>query len=87
MARGVASTLKSAIQQLEKDRDRIQKQIVTLKGLLADNGSVPTTQTGTTRHGGRKRRRMTAEQRAAVGKRMKAYWAKRRAGKKKGKAG
>jgi hypothetical protein len=88
MARDVTSNLKLAIQQLEKDRDRIQGQIDSLKRILAENGTSPGRDVITGKRPGRRgRRQMSAKERAAVGKRMKAYWAKRRAArKKKGKA-
>ena len=85
MARDVASTLKSAIQQLEKDRDRIQGQIDSLKRILAANGSPSGGNVVADERPRRGRRRMSAKERAAVGKRMRTYWAKRRAAKKQGK--
>ena len=77
----ISSTLRRAIVDLENQRSTIDRQIATLRSVLGV-GAVRNT-----RRVGLRRRRtpMSAAQRAAVGKRMKAYWAKRReAASKKG---
>lgn len=78
MAIDVSVTLRQALEKLESDRARIDRQIVGLKQALAagnsrDGGPMPAK--GSARRG---RRQMSPAQRKAVGERMKAYWAKRR---------
>ena len=79
----VSATLKAALGQLEAERDRIDRQIAALRTALGESGGgrhgrPPARKTTTKR---RRRKGMSAAARKAVSKRMKAYWAKRRAGK------
>jgi hypothetical protein len=73
----VTATLKKALAQLEAERSRIDHQLRSIHTVLGQSGS--TQRTG--------RRPMSPAQRKAVGLRMKAYWAKRRAGKAAGRVG
>ena len=73
MAIDVTKTLRAALTTLEAEGQRIAKQIAAIRGLVGGNHGV--------RRG--RRRRMSSASRAAVSRRMKAYWAKRRAAKKK----
>ena len=77
----VTRTIRQALSQLESERERLDRQIRTLRGAL--DGTAVTR--GVAAGGGRRRRRMSAEARRAVSQRMKAYWAARRAKKSKGK--
>ena len=77
MAFDVSLTLRRAISDLEAQRDRMDRQIAAVRGALGVGGA------GTTRTAGARRRKpMSAAARALVSRRMKAYWAKRRASKK-----
>ena len=70
MAVNVTPTLRTALRRLESERSRIDRQVTALRGALNTAG-----------HSGPARRRkpMSAAARKAVGRRMKAYWAKRKA--------
>jgi Flp pilus assembly protein CpaB len=74
----VQKTLRSALGQLEVEKARIERQMASLR--LALRGA------GASGAGGRRRQRstMSPAARRAVSKRMKAYWAKRRAAAGKG---
>ena len=65
-----SDTVQRIIAELTAERDRLDRAIKALGGESSGGGKRP----------GRKP--MSAAQRAAVGKRMKAYWAKRRKGRK-----
>jgi hypothetical protein len=75
MPANVTATLRKALSQLEAERSRIDHQLGLIHAVLGQAGS--TQRTG--------RRRMSPAERAAVSRRMKAYWAKRRAATKKPK--
>ena len=81
----VDRTLRVALRKLTAERARIDRQIAALENALGLD------QTGTQSRGGarraRARKRMSAAARKATSRRMKTYWAKKRAGagKKKGK--
>jgi hypothetical protein len=83
----VMATLRKAVQELEAERARTDRQLAALRVVLSTwdgargrvDGALPQVST-------RRRRRMNAAARRAVSQRMKAYWAKRRASAKgKGK--
>ena len=83
----VDATLRTALGELEAERNRIDRQIAALKAALGETGrrrkkpgrpAVPSGQKTTRK---RRRRKFTAAQRKEVSQRMKAYWAKRKAGK------
>lgn len=69
----VQKTLKTALGQLEMEKARIERQMASIR--LALRG------TGAAGLGAKRRTRssMSPAARRAVSKRMKAYWAKRRA--------
>lgn len=76
MATDVRSALRKTLDSLKSDRSKIDGQITALQTALgALDGQ---RRTGAPR---RRRSKMSAEARKAIGKRMKAYWAKRRAGR------
>ena len=82
----VSGTLRKALQELESEKNRIEGQIAAIQSVLGGGG----TRRGR-RPGGAGRKPMSAAARRAVSRRMKTYWAKRRAakakmGKKEGRA-
>ncbi len=77
MAMNVEATLRTALKSLQAERDKIHHQVTALRTALGD-GVISMTPRG--------RRRMSAAARKAVSRRMKAYWAKRRAAGSKAKA-
>lgn len=74
MADNVSSIVRKALANLNSEKARLDRQIAALEGALggldgrARRGAAP-----------RRRRKMSAAARKAIGVRMKAYWAKRRA--------
>lgn len=83
----VTRTLRQALNELQSERDRIERQIRSIRAVLDGAGDG---RGGARGGGGRRRRRsMSAAARRAVSQRMKAYWASRRSakgGRGKGKA-
>jgi hypothetical protein len=80
MLLSVTAALRKALQQLEAERQRLDRQIAAIRAILdesrdrrgrAPRGAGPLPNT--------KRRRMSVAARRAISQRMKAYWAKRRA--------
>lgn len=86
----ITKTLRKALKELQAEREKIDSQIAAIERVLVTDSRGPG---GRARRPakGRKRTRkpMSAAARKAVGRRMKAYWAKRReqAAKAKEKAG
>jgi hypothetical protein len=74
----LTALLRKALHQLELEKQRIDHQITTLRAALRALGG-----SDTSARSQRRQPRMGAAARRAIGKRMKAYWAKRRAGRKK----
>jgi hypothetical protein len=70
----VVKTLRTALGQLESEKARIERQMASIRLALKGAGSAGSS-------AGRRRGRssMSPAARRAVSKRMKAYWAKRRA--------
>jgi hypothetical protein len=85
MANDITTTLRQALGKLSSQRQQLDRQISAIEGALGALGGG--SQGGGARRG---RRTMSPAARRAVGRRMKAYWAKRKAeaakGKGKGKA-
>ncbi len=89
MVTKIGTTLRQAVADLEKEKARIDKQIVALRNAVAVVDVVggrgrrkvgPVRPAGAVKRGRPKARKpMRAAQRKAVSQRMKAYWAKRRA--------
>ena len=80
MANEVSTTLRKALGKLNSQKAQLDRQISAIEAALGVLG-------GRARaNGPRRRRSMSAAARRAIGKRMKAYWAKRRAGAAKGRA-
>jgi len=78
MANNVQGVIEKALTNLRSEKSRIDRQISALQTALtvvrntgSDHAVAP-----------RPRRKMSAEARRALAKRMKAYWAKRRAAAK-----
>lgn len=67
----VTRTLQHALSQLQAERDRIDRQLRTIRAALGGDGRGAAAR--------RHRRPMSAAARRAVSQRMKAYWASRRA--------
>jgi hypothetical protein len=76
MATSVTVTLQRALRELGAERQRIVRQIGAIQLVLngGRNLAVPAR---------RRRSKMSAAARAAVSRRMKAYWAKRRTAARK----
>lgn len=74
----VMTTLKQALTELMRERERVERQIAAIQSVLSAAG-------GGRRPGRRGRKPMSASARRAVAARMKAYWAKRRAAKSRAK--
>jgi Arc/MetJ-type ribon-helix-helix transcriptional regulator len=70
----VIALLRDALRTLQAERDRVTGRIAAVRAAL-DGGPASTSTTTVTRRG---RRPMSAAERAAASRRMKAYWAKRR---------
>jgi hypothetical protein len=81
----VNATLRNALGQLEAERNRIDRQIAALRMALGESGGSrrgrPPGANRAQKVRRRRRKAMSAAAKKAVSKRMKAYWAKRRAGK------
>lgn len=87
MTASVTSALRKELHQLEKDRERIDRQIGALRSVLDETGPARTLASrAKPKRRTPKRRPMSAAARRAVSQRMKAYWEKRKAGSGKGKA-
>ncbi len=87
MAANVMSTLRKALRQLEKERERIDRQIGAIRSMLDNAGSTKVgASRGTAAGSKRARRPMSVAARRAVSQRMKAYWEKRKAAAGKVKA-
>ena len=69
----VTAILRTALRRLETERDRVDRQMGALRVAL-DSPSAPPKVS-------RRRRPMSGAARRAVSRRMKAYWAKRKAAK------
>ena len=79
MADQIAITLRKALGKLAAQKARLDRQISAIEAALGALG-------GSLRaNGARGRKGMSAAARRAIGKRMKAYWAKRRAEAARGK--
>jgi len=81
----VRAPLRKALGQLEAEQQRIDREMAAVRAALealGDRGR--RTPAPPTRAKVPRRRRMSAAARRAVSRRMKAYWAKRRAVRTKG---
>jgi hypothetical protein len=87
----VTSNLRQALAKLTAEKQRIERQAAAIQeALRAVNGTGGGRRSAgasvVSRGATRGRRRMSPAERKAVGRRMKAYWAKRKAGRKGRKA-
>lgn len=80
MANEITVTLRRALTKLSSQKQRLDGQISAIETALGALGRAP--QAGAPRG----RRRMSPAARRAIGRRMKAYWAKRKADAARGKA-
>ena len=87
MMASVTSALRNALRQLEKERERIDRQISAIRSVLKESANAtklaPLASPSRSKP---KRRQMSAAARRAVSQRMKAYWEKRKAAAGKVKA-
>lgn len=79
MATKVTATLQQALRELQAERQLVERRIIAIQAVLSGG-----------RNSGRparpsRRQTWNAAARTAVSRRMKAYWAKRRAAEAKGK--
>ena len=81
MANDITATLRRELGKLTSQRRRLDQQVSALETALGALGRSPQ---AARRRGGR--RTMSPAARRAVGKRMRAYWAKRKADAARGKA-
>ena len=80
MANDITATLRKALGRLSSQKAQLDRQIAAIETALGALGRSP--QRAGARRGGR---RMSPAAKRAVSRRMKAYWAKRRAEANKGK--
>jgi hypothetical protein len=80
MPADVTTVLRKALSELESQKSRLDRQIAALHAAL-DGDAPATSAPNRTPSPSRRRRRMSAAARRAVGLRMKAYWANKRASK------
>jgi hypothetical protein len=86
MLASLTATLRKALQQLEAERRRLDRQIAGIRSVLEESGDRGRRASPSPRPRPKaKRPRMSVVARKAVSQRMKAYWAKRRAALAKGK--
>ena len=76
MANDITATLRKALGRLTSQKERLDRQISAIETALGALGRSPQAA------GARRGKRMSPAARRAIGKRMKAYWAKRRAANK-----
>ncbi len=82
----VTTTLRKALTELEGERKRIDHQVAAIKNALTTlAGRPPREGHRAARPRKAAKRSMSAAARKAVSRRMKAYWATRKAGAAKGK--
>lgn len=87
MTPSLKSALRKALQQLEKERERLDRQIGAIRSVLDESGTARTVASpAKANRPEAKRRSMSAAARRAASQRMKAYWEKRKAASGKGKA-
>lgn len=77
----VMAILRKAVRELEAERARIDRQLAGLQSVLGDPDSTRgrVARVAPRGHAPRRRRGTSAAARRAISKRMKAYWAKRKA--------
>jgi len=86
MAIDVTKTLQKALRELRADREKISRQIAMIQKVLGTDSQARRPRKNRVGAPGKPaRRRMSAAARKAVSRRMKAYWAKRKAEATKGK--
>ena len=80
MANDITATLRKALGKLTSQKQRLDRQISAIETALGALGG-----RSQQADGARRGRRMSPAARRAIGRRMKAYWAKRKAEAAKGK--
>ncbi|MGD0265795.1 MAG: hypothetical protein ABSD47_12705 [Candidatus Methylomirabilota bacterium] len=84
MRLNLTSSLEKALGQLEMEKQQVDGQIAAVRIALETLANTSETTRPPSTRAKEKRHRMTNAERKAVSRRMKAYWAKRRAVKTKG---
>jgi gamma-glutamylcysteine synthetase len=81
MPTDITKTLRKALKELQTEKDKIERQIAALENALTGVGRRAAWRRARRPAKAKKRGRkaMSVAQRKAVGRRMKAYWKKRRA--------
>jgi hypothetical protein len=83
----VTFALRKALRQLEKERERLHRQISAIRSVLDESGTARSLASlAKANRPKAKRREMSAAARRAVSQRMKAYWEERKAAAGKRKA-
>jgi hypothetical protein len=77
----VPDRLRQVLDSLRKEQSLLQSQLAKVSDAIAALGGTSREQSQKSKPVARKRRGMTAAQKADVSKRMKAYWAARKAKK------
>jgi Arc/MetJ-type ribon-helix-helix transcriptional regulator len=85
MTTDVTKTLRKALKELQAEREKIDDQIAVIQRVLGADTRGPRRGARRPAKARKRARKMTAATRKAVSRRMKAYWAKRRAEAAKGK--
>ena len=80
MANDITVTLRRALTKLSSQKQRLDGQISAIETALGALGRAPQADAP------RGRKRMSPAARRAIGRRMKAYWAKRKADAARGRA-
>lgn len=87
MAIDVTKTLQKALRELQADREKISRQIAMIQKVLGTDSQGRRPRKNRAGAPGKPaRKRMSAAARKAVSRRMKAYWAKRKAETSRAKA-
>lgn len=85
MTPSVTAPLHKALRQLEAEKQQIDRQITAVRAALKALGDTGRGTLASSPRAKARRRGMSATRRRAVSRRMKAYWAKRKATMAKGK--
>jgi hypothetical protein len=83
MPDAILTMLRKKVTELESERGRVDRELTAIRGALEALDGAGRSRSAPSASP-RNRRAMSPAARRAVGKRMKAYWAKRRAEKAKG---
>ncbi len=85
MPTDLTKTLRKALKELQAERGKIENQIAAIQRVLGADIRGPRRRARRPAKAKKRAPKMSAAARKAVGRRMKAYWKKRRAEAPKGK--